>query len=79
MRAWFACALLLVVAAFEIVFDAPRDLMVATVAAFVLCAALFALSMTRDIDCLAPSDSSNPKSQSACGAGSVAVSQLEHH
>jgi hypothetical protein len=47
MRAWFACAFLFVVAAFEIVLDAPRDLMLATVAAFILCAALFALHMMR--------------------------------
>ena len=35
MRAWFACAFLFVVAAFEIVLDAPHDLMLATVAAFI--------------------------------------------
>jgi hypothetical protein len=49
MRAWFACAFLFVVAAFEIVLDAPRDLTLATVTAFILCAALFALHMMRHI------------------------------
>ena len=49
MRAWFACTFLFVVAAFEIVLDAPRDLTLATVTAFILCAALFALHMARHI------------------------------
>ncbi len=49
MRAWFACTFLFVVAAFEIVLDAPRDLTLATVVAFLLCAALLALHMMRHI------------------------------
>lgn len=43
LRFWCACALLCVAAGFEIFLDAPRDLMMATVAAFILCGALFTL------------------------------------
>jgi hypothetical protein len=47
MRAWFACVFLFVVSGFEIFFDAPRDLMMATVAAFIACGALFTLQALR--------------------------------
>lgn len=49
MRAWLACAFLFVAAGFEILLDAPRDLMLATVAAFIICFALFALQTMRHI------------------------------
>jgi hypothetical protein len=44
MRAWLACAFLFVVAG---LLDAPRDLMLATIAAFIICFALFALQTMR--------------------------------
>jgi hypothetical protein len=49
LRMWIACAFLFVLGAFEAFLDAPRDLILATIVAFILCAALFVLLMLRYI------------------------------
>ena len=45
MRAWFACVFIFIAAGFEIFLGAPRELMMATAAGFMVCAALFLLQM----------------------------------